>query len=224
LKLDWVLGNAWADYFAKEGARSVGYAEGYVNLFKSAMVQAKLGARLLSYTLCRVLQLKIWGDREVDEPIVRKQKEVVQVLEHTFWVSADEGEAFSPWRREAVNYALAAATTVLGEDGDHYRQMSDATGAPLLQAQAHFAELGHTSQWSGQATVCTRCARTASDVTKKVLKLRDKCPGAAQCRETRRSQVKRILRFAKSVPMEFHGRLHELLSVPQGVAGATMGP
>eukprot|EP00959_Pyramimonas_sp_CCMP1952_P062005 1295815-Pyramimonas_sp.AAC.1 len=66
--------------------------------------------------------------------------------------------------------------------------MCDSTGAPLLQAQAHFAGLGHTLQWSGQATVCARCARTASDVTRKVLELRDKCPGAAQRRETRRSQ------------------------------------
>ncbi|CAK0880158.1 unnamed protein product, partial [Prorocentrum cordatum] len=70
---DWVLGNAWADHFAKLGAKDIGYAEGYCDLFKMALARAKLMSRYLGFTLCRLFQQQLW---ESQDRQVLKLKEV----------------------------------------------------------------------------------------------------------------------------------------------------
>ena len=48
-----------------------------------------------------------------------------------------------------------------------------------------------------------RCAGSTTDVTRKVLKLKAVCPGAAKDPDIRKNQVKTIIRFAKARSIEF---------------------
>eukprot|EP00959_Pyramimonas_sp_CCMP1952_P239465 5004755-Pyramimonas_sp.AAC.1 len=58
-------------------------------------------------------------------------------------------------------------------------------------------------QWDGLACICVRCAGSSTDVTRKVLKLKAVCPGAAKDTDVRKTQLNTITRFAKARSIEF---------------------
>eukprot|EP00959_Pyramimonas_sp_CCMP1952_P159406 3334034-Pyramimonas_sp.AAC.1 len=73
-----------------------------------------------------------------------------------------------------------------------------------MAAHTFFSDQGHTLQWDGLACVCVRCAGSSTDVAKRVLKLKEVCPGASRDPAVRNNQIKWICRFAKARSIEFH--------------------
>ena len=267
---DHVIGNMWADYFAKLGAKSIGYSTGYVDYFKHAFAQAKMFARFLGFTLCRLFQQQLWEDGRPTQPKVREVKPTVTVMDHEFWYSEQhrvwrcrgcgvfarsevhlgnlswgthrhcrptalqsaqastffgsrKGLTFAPLREEAVHEALQAADIFLGQADALPVPVAADSDAALGQISQHFAELGHAMLWNGLACVCTRCARTSTDVTRRIWKLKETCPGAAQTKEVRKNQIATILRFARRHSVEFMDSVRGQLADEAFGDGASKG-
>ena len=113
-----------------------------------------------------------------------------------------KGLSYSPVRSEAVQEAVQAADHHAGMVEAHHESV-DSTDAPQMATHEFFKQQGHALQWDGLACICVRCAGSTTDVTRKVLKLKAVCPGAAKDPDIRKNQVKTIIRFAKARSIEF---------------------
>ena len=53
----WVLGNAWADYFAKAGASDIAVSQVLADVHRMALKEAKLFARYVSWAVAHRVEL-----------------------------------------------------------------------------------------------------------------------------------------------------------------------
>eukprot|EP00959_Pyramimonas_sp_CCMP1952_P377330 7903209-Pyramimonas_sp.AAC.1 len=60
----WVLGNSWADYFAKRGAAEIAIAKGYVEYVQHVFDEGTMMARYLSCGLARLFSAAALGERK----------------------------------------------------------------------------------------------------------------------------------------------------------------
>ena len=58
----WVLGNGWADFFAKKGAEDIALSKGFCEFVQHAFSEARMMIRYLSWALGRLFQQQLWGD------------------------------------------------------------------------------------------------------------------------------------------------------------------